>query len=149
MGLLVLGVEGIPQLLILAMVMTHWHGEFNTAALSFFIKFVDVPLILWYLQFYCDEQTMYVVIGKVMALAITTSAEHWADFVVSYIHNEREHEYDAIDSKTNKGYDVSNLRVVILYQLGYLLSSPLIGKTKYVIFYAALMSHKLAQVLEK
>ena len=118
--------------------MTHWHGDFNTAALSFFITFVDIPLILWYLRFYCDEQTKYVVIGKIITLAITNSAEHWADFVASYIYNEKDINHDADDTATGKGYNVSNPLVVIVYQLGYILGSPIIGKMKHNLLFCDL-----------
>ena len=134
MGILVLAVEGLPQLLVLAMVMTHWHGDFNIAALSFFITFVDIPLILWYLSFYCDERTKYVVIGKIINLGIANSAEHWTVFVESYLYNEKEIDidttYDAGDSAPGKGYDISRPWIVIFYQLGYILGSPIIGKLK-------------------
>ena len=134
MGILVLAVEGLPQLLVLAMVMTHWHGDFNIAALSFFITFVDIPLILWYLSFYCDERTKYVVIGKIINLGMANSAEHWAVFVESYLYNEKEIDidttYDAGDTAPAKGYNISKPWIVIFYQLGYILGSPIIGKLK-------------------
>ena len=135
MGILVLAVEGLPQALILAMVLTHWHGDFNTAALSFFITFVDIPLILWYLSFYCDERTKYVVIGKIINLAIANSAEHWAEFVESYIYNEEDINVtdDADDTATGKGYNITKPLVVVFYQLGYILASPVIGKMKHVL----------------
>ena len=105
MGILLLVVEGFPQLMILAMSVTHWHGDFNTTALSFFITFVDIPLILWYLSFYCDERTKYVVIGKIINLAMTNSAEHWADSVESHVYNEKEIDttYDAGDTAPGQG----------------------------------------------
>ena len=90
MGILLLVVEGFPQLMILAMSMTHWHGDFLSDTLSFFITLVDMPLILWYLSFYCFEITKYVVIGKIINLAMTNSAEHWADSVESHLYNEKE-----------------------------------------------------------
>ena len=36
LGIVAICIEGIPQLMILATVMTHWHGDFNTTALDFF-----------------------------------------------------------------------------------------------------------------
>ena len=132
MGIIVLVVEGFPQLLVLAMVVTHWHGDFNIAALSFFITFVDIPLILWYLSFYCDERTKFVVVAKIINLGIANSAEHWAVFVESYVYNEKEIDttYDAGDTAPGKGYDISKPWIVIVYQLGYILGSPIIGKLK-------------------
>ena len=117
--------------------MVHWHGDFNVDALSFFITLVDIPLILWYLSFYCDERTKYVVIGKIINLAMTNSAEHWADSVESHLYNEKEIDttYDAGDTwqVPGKGYNVSKPWIVIFYQLGYILGSPIIGKLKDVL----------------
>ena len=135
MGIVVLLVEGLPQLLVLALVMVHWHGDFNRDALSFFITLVDIPLILWYLSFYCDERTKYVVIGKIINLGVAMSAKKWAIFVESSLYNEEEVDttYDAGDTVPGKGYNVSKPWIVILYQLGYILASPIIGKLKDVL----------------
>ena len=40
----VLLLEGLPQLLLLAMTMTHWHAPFNTTVLDLFTTTVNVPL---------------------------------------------------------------------------------------------------------
>ena len=137
----VLVVEGVPQFLLLGMVLTHWHGDFNKAALTFFVTFVDIPLIVWYLSFYCDERTKYVVIGKIIFLAMANSAEHWALFVESHIYDEIDivqmddspvTEYSNRNERS-KDYDVSNHSVVFYYQLGYILASPIIGKLKTVL----------------
>ena len=36
LGIAAICIEGIPQLMILATVNTHWHGDFDTTALDFF-----------------------------------------------------------------------------------------------------------------
>ena len=36
LGIVAICFEGIPQLMILAAVMTHWHGDFDTTAMDFF-----------------------------------------------------------------------------------------------------------------
>ena len=137
MGILLLVVEGFPQLMILAMSMTHWHGDFLSDTLSFFITLVDMPLILWYLSFYCFEITKYVVIGKIINLGVAMSAKKWAIFVESSLYNEEEIDttYDAGDTwqVPGKGYNVSKPWIVIFYQLGYILASPIIGKLKDVL----------------
>ena len=138
MGILVLAVEGMPQLLILAMVMTHWHGDFNVSALSFFVSFIDIPLILWYLSFYCNERTKYAVIGKIINLAIENSAGEWVDLVETYIYNEKEEiEKDSAwgekSTDTGKGYDVSSPWKIICYQTAYFLASPIIGKMEAIL----------------
>ena len=122
--------------MILAMVMTHWHGDFNISSLSFFISFADIPLIVWYLSFYCYPQTKFVVVGKIINLAIANSAEHWAGFVEEYIYVEKNmpamkniHQGENISTDNSKGYSSSkSLWVVLCYQFGYILATPIIGK---------------------
>ena len=134
--MIVLTVEGVPQLLMLAMVMTHWHGDFNMAALTFFVSFADIPLNVWYLSFYCDQRTKFVVIGKITNLAIRHSAQHWASFVERYIYDEMEIVHmDSLDNTDNintdtEGYEISTPWIVLFYNLGYVLVSPILGKEK-------------------
>ena len=132
LGILVLIVEGIPQLLILAGGQVHWHGDFNIKALDFFMSFVDIPLILWYLSFYCNERTKYAVIGKIINLGVMNSAREWVGLVEYYIYDEREEiEMDSAWSEghtvTGKGYDVANPLKVMSYQIGYIVACPIIG----------------------
>ena len=136
--MIVLTVEGVPQLLMLSMVMTHWHGDFNMAALTFFVSFADIPLIVWYLSFYCEQRTKFVIIGKIINLAIRNSTQHWASFVEWYIYDEKEivqmenlAEADNINNTDNgKGYHSSKPWIVLYYQLGYIVVSPILGKFK-------------------
>ena len=133
MGAIVLVLEGIPQLLILAAGQIRWDGDYNIKSLKFFISFVDIPLILWYLSFYCNERTKYAVIGKIINLAVMNSALEWVDFAEYYIYDEKEEiEMDSswsADSTDNvKGYDVTKPWKVMLYQMAYILASPLLGE---------------------
>ena len=85
------------------------------AALTFFVSFADIPLIVWYLSFYCDQRTKFVIIGKIINLAIRNSTQHWASFVEWYIYDEKEivqmenlAEADNINNTGNgKGYHSS------------------------------------------
>ena len=133
MGAVVLALEGIPQLLILAAGQVHWDGDCDIKSLKFFISFVDIPLILWYLSFYCNEQTKYAVIGKIINLAVMNSASEWVGFVEHYIYVEKEEiemvssmSVDSTDSV--KGYNVTKPWKVMFYQLAYILASPLLGE---------------------
>ena len=130
-------VEGIPQLLTLAMVMTHWHGDFDKAALSFFLSLADVPLCLFYLSFYCNQKTKYVVVGKLFFLALDKSFYHWADFIEKYIHLEEEIDKnsetvnDKIQEDFLPNYNSSNFGIVLGYQIVFVLLTPVKGKLKY------------------
>ena len=135
MGAVVLALEGIPQLLIVAAGQVHWDGDYNIKSLKFFISFVDIPLILWYLSFYCNERTKYAVIGKIINLAVMNSASEWVDFVEYYIYDEKEEiemgsSWGANSTDTVKGYDVAKPWKVMFYQIAYILASPLLGKSK-------------------
>ena len=48
--------EGLPQLLKMAMVQTHWHSDFESVSLDLFSTSVNVPLSVWYLKFYCNPR---------------------------------------------------------------------------------------------
>ena len=124
--------EVIPLLLVTAMGQIHWHGDYNIKALTFFVSFVDIPLILWYLSFYCNEQTKYAVISKIINLAIMNSVGEWVDLVEEYIYDEKEEiEMDSAWSEEPAdiviGYDVATPWKVICYQITYILASPIIG----------------------
>ena len=82
--------EGIPLAFIVAAGQEHWHADYDIKALTFFISFVDVPLIMGYLTFYCNEQTKYAVVGKLLSLAGMNSGGKWVEFVDAYIYDELE-----------------------------------------------------------
>ena len=113
LGIIALCFEGIPQLLDLAMVMTHWNGEFDTTALNFYAAFVDIPLCIWYLSFYCSPVTKYVVIGKMVAVAFDNSSQRWSDFIEKYIHIEEEVEDTTeIELYENKIHNYDNSQTI-------------------------------------
>ena len=135
LAIIILIVEGVPQMLMLAMVMTHWHGDIDKAALSFFVSFANIPLLVWYLIFYFDQQTKFMVIAKIINLAMRSCAHHWDIFVKMYIYDEKEVDHTAdmlITDNTNTDkwneYDASKPFFVLFYQLGYILASPILGK---------------------
>ena len=57
---------------------------------DFFVTFVDIPLCIWYLSFYCSPATKFAVIGKILFLAFDNSSYRWADYIEKYIHTEDE-----------------------------------------------------------
>ena len=56
MALAISVLEGLPQLLKMAMVQTHWHSDFESVSLDLFSTSVNVPLSVWYLKFYCNPR---------------------------------------------------------------------------------------------
>ena len=126
-------VEGIPLFLITAAGQVHWHGDFNINALTFFTSFVDVPLIMGYLTFYCNEQTKYAVVGKLLNLAGMNSGGEWVEFVDEYIYDELEEieMHSAMSGEgadAGKGYNVANPFKVMFYQVAYIFASPFLGE---------------------
>ena len=67
---------------------------------DFFVTFVDIPLCIWYLSFYCSPATKFAVIGKILFLAFDNSSYRWADYIEKYIHTE-----DEIVRMDNEGFD--------------------------------------------
>ena len=118
--------------------MTHWHGDFDTTALNFYGAYVDIPLCIWYLSFYCSPTTKFAVISKILVLALDNTVAKWNDYIEKYIHTEEKIENSTmefeIQSNPNQSspiqyeYDNSNLFKVAIYQIGYIIIAPMIGK---------------------
>ena len=112
--------------------MTHWHGDFDTTALDFYGVYVNIPLCVWYLSFYCSPSTKFAVICKILVLAFDNSSHCWNDYIERYIHTEEEIEDSAmefeIDSNKFYEYDNSNFFNMAMYQIGYIILAPFIGK---------------------
>ena len=112
--------------------MTHWHGDFDTTGLDFYGTYIDVPLCIWYLSFYCSPNTKFAVISKILVLAFDNSSHRWNDYIERYFHTEEEIEDSAmefeIDSKKFYEYDNSNFFNMAMYQIGYIILAPFIGK---------------------
>ena len=91
---------------------------------------MDVPLVIWYLSFYCNERTHLAVISKVLFLAIENSSGPWARFMERYIHDENK-SHPEINEEEKVGrfeYHPSKLWLICLHQIGYVLISPMVGK---------------------
>ena len=61
------------------------------AGIKFSLNFeVDVPLSLWYLTFYCNPSTKYVVIGKILLDSLHGTVMAYGDYINTYLYYERE-----------------------------------------------------------
>ena len=69
-----------------AMVMVHWNGDIDTTALDFYVTFVDIPLCIWYLSFYCSPKTKFVVISKILEMAFNNTVNVWSNYIEMYIY---------------------------------------------------------------
>ena len=111
--------------------MTHWHGNFDTTALDFYGVYVNIPLCIWYLSFYCSPSTKFAVISKILVLAFDNSSHCWKDYIERYIHKEEKiediNEFEIYDLQFYE-YDNSNLFNMAIYQIGYIIIAPFIGK---------------------
>ena len=107
--------EILTQLLLISMVSTY----------------IDVPLCIWYLSFYCSPNTKFAVISKILVLAFDNASHRWNDYIERYIHTEEKIEDSAMEFDIQPifcEYDNSNLFKMVIYQIGYIIISPLIGK---------------------
>ena len=118
--------------------MTHWHGDFDTTGLDFYGTYIDVPLCIWYLSFYCSPNTKFAVISKILVLAFDNTVAKWNDYIEKYIHTEEKIENSTMEFEIQSNpiqsnpiqyeYDNSNLFKVAIYQIGYIIIAPMIGK---------------------
>ena len=132
MGCAVLFVEGIPQLMILAMTMTHWHSHFETVAMELFCTSVNIPLSVAYLSFYCNPRVQQAVVAKILMEGLHSSAKLYGEYIEKYLHVENEMDEDTIvdlNDKTPKAclYDVSCIISVLMYQVWYIIICPFVG----------------------
>ena len=132
MGCAVLLVEGIPQLMILAMTMTHWHSHFETVAMELFCTSVNIPLSVIYLSFYCNPRVQLAVVAKILMEGLHSSANLYGEYIEKYLHVETEMDEDKIvdgNDETQKtcSYDVSSIISVLMYQVCYIIICPFLG----------------------
>ena len=131
MGWAVLVLEGIPQLLVLAMAMTHWHSQFETVAMDLFTTSVNIPLSVIYLGFYCNPRVQLAVVSKILMEGLHGSAELYGEYVETYLHVENEPgenaKVDGDDETKTCFYDISSITSVIPWQVCYIIICPFIG----------------------
>ena len=132
MGFAVLLVEGLPQLMILAMTMTHWHSRFETVAMELFCTSVNIPLSVLYLSFYCNPRVQQAVVAKILMEGLQASAKLYGEYVEKYVHVENKMDdvtpVDENDKTSNTlSYDASSILSVLAYQVCYIIICPLVG----------------------
>ena len=132
MGCAVLLIEGIPQLMILALTMTHWHSQFETVAMELFCTSINIPLSVIYLSFYCNPRVQLAVVAKILMEELNSSAQLYGEYIEKYLHVENELDDDKIVDGNDKkpksfSYNVSSILSVLMYQVCYIIICPLVG----------------------
>ena len=137
MGTLVLLVEGIPQLMILAMAMTHWHSEFQTVAIELFCTAVNIPLSVLYLGFYCNPRVQLAVVSKILLEGLHSSACLYGEYIEEYLHDESKplvgedarivDDNDTTKNSCFKSYDISSVLNVTMYHIIFIILVPFVG----------------------
>ena len=69
--------------------------------MDFFMALVDIPLSVWYLTFYPDETTKYVVVAKILVDSIYQTAMCYGSYVETYLYFEKELVEDENDDVEN------------------------------------------------
>ena len=101
LGMVIIPLEALPQFLVVAMNCTHWDGPYRRVGMDFFMALVDIPLSVWYLTFYPDETTKYVVVAKILVDSIYQTAMCYGSYVETYLYFEKELVEDENDDVEN------------------------------------------------
>ena len=88
LGMIVLGIEVVPQSLRLVVGMVQWEADFELPAIDIFVSAMDIWLCIWYLSFYCSPRTKYAVIAKILIDSMINLFRHYAEYVEKYIYVE-------------------------------------------------------------
>ena len=109
---------------------THWDGPWRREAMDFFNNLVDIPMSIWYLTFYSDPTTKYIVIAKILVDSLESIGISYGRFIETYLYYEKDIE-DMIPEDNDKtrtnNYDNSNFVIVLAYNAFYILISPFIA----------------------
>ena len=137
LGIAVMLLEGIPQMLSLALGLIHWDSTFDEYGFGLFEALVDIPLVMWYMSFYCSPRTKNAVIGKLLVNYISIAISRYEDYAEKYIYVECEitgterSEFQNIEIKYLKRcglmYDVSKLINVSAHQIFSIIACPFVG----------------------
>ena len=139
LGGVILALEGVPQIVSMSLVMIHWDANFDQNGFELFESSVDMPLVLWYLSFYCSPRTKNAVIGKLFLNSVSMFINRYAEYAEKYVYVE----HDGIEEtggtmignievvhRTRCGlpaYDVSKFANVCAHHVIYLLVCPFVG----------------------
>ena len=137
LGIAVMLLEGIPQMLSLALGLIHWDSSFDEYGFGLFEALVDIPLVLWYMSFYCTPRTKNAVIGKLLVNYISIAIGRYEDYADKYIYVEcdvtktERSELQNIKIKYLKRcgltYDVSKVINVSAHQIFIIIACPFVG----------------------
>ena len=108
---------------------------YQRAGADLFAALVDIPLSLWYLTFYSNPTTKYVVIGKILVDSFHATGQAYGEYIVNYLYYEEPlteeevslYEEISLVQKKKNGYDNSSLLNVLAYHIFYLIICPFIG----------------------
>lgn len=88
------------------------------------------------MSFYCNPRIQLAVVNKIVMQGLNASAVSFGNYVENYLYSEEIYEGDAIPEldlvndkkkKSFRFYDVSNVVNVFVYQVLYILLTPLIA----------------------
>ena len=137
LGIVIMSLEGVPHMISLALAMIHWESSFEQYGFEMFVSLVDVPLVLWYLSFYCSPGTKNAVIGKLLVNYISIAISRYEDYSEKYIYVEcnvtetERSELQNIEIKYLKRcgltYDVSKVINVSAHQIFSIIACPCVG----------------------
>ena len=68
---------------------THWDSEYRRDAMNFFSAVVDIPLSIWYLTFYSDPSTKYVVVAKILVDSVHNTGYAYKEYIETYLYYEK------------------------------------------------------------
>ena len=107
LGMVIIPLEAFPQFLVVAMNVTHWDGPYRRVAMDFFSALVDIPLSIWYLTFYPEDTTKYIVVAKILVDSFYQTAISYGGYVETYLYFEKDlNEEDETEQTPKKnGFD--------------------------------------------
>ena len=149
LGAVILSLEGIPQMMSLALGMMHWDSSFDQYGFELFESLVDIPLVLCYLSFHCSPETKNAVIHKLLLNCISKFISRYEEYVEKYIYVEgcdehvegygevSQHENTCLnapneisvspDKRCVMKYDSSKFTKVFFHHFIYIILCPFIG----------------------
>ena len=147
-GIVIMSLEGMPQMMSLAIGMMHWDSSVDQCGFELFESVVDIPLVLWYLSFYSSPTTKNAVISKLLLNCITIFLVRYSAYIEKYIYAENVGKYIYVDkdepevdedefvsvatdikpvTKCGYIYDGSNFVNVCVHHVVYAIGCPFIG----------------------
>ena len=139
LGIAVMSLEGIPQMISLAVGMIHWESSLDEFGSALFESLVDIPLVVWYLSVYCSPRTKNAVVGKLLLNCVSMAIKRYSEYAENYIYvenykvelNEEYKQEDTTEISYSKRcgfiYDTSNLVTVSVHHILYTIVCPFVG----------------------